>query len=137
MVLMAGVVVDAAIGWLVQSILGNLFTEKLEAWDRRVGLADDVEKLKSDMRYVQMVLAAARGRKIENGPLMQSLGDLKQLLYEAEDVMDELDYYSIQEQVISGEFVTHINSICFVVNCKVCLVHMFCVIGQPNLISWF
>ena len=94
--------VDAAIGWLVQGILGNLFTEKLEAWTQRIGLADDVDKLKSDMRYVQMVAAAAKGRKIENEPLAQSLADLKELLYDAEDVMDDLDYYRLKEQVQSG-----------------------------------
>ncbi|KAK8449677.1 hypothetical protein SEVIR_7G253150v4 [Setaria viridis] len=97
-----GAVVDAAIGWLVQSILGNLFTEKLEAWTRRVGLANDVEKLKSAVRYVQMVVAAAKGRKIENEPLARSLSDLRELLYDAEDVMDDLDYYRLKEQVESG-----------------------------------
>lgn len=97
-----GAVMDAAIGWLVQSILGNLFTEKLEAWTRRVGLANDVQKLRSDMRYVQMVVAAAKGRKIDNEPLALSLADLKELLYDAEDVMDDLDYYRLKEQVESG-----------------------------------
>lgn len=90
---------DAAIGWLVQSILGNCFNEKLEAWTCTVGLADDVEKLKSAMRYVQMVLDAAKGRNIKSEPLENSLGDLKELLYDAEDVMDELDYYRLQENI--------------------------------------
>ncbi|CAN6276961.1 unnamed protein product [Urochloa humidicola] len=97
-----GAVVDAAIGWLVESILGNLFTDKLEAWTRRAGLSNDVEKLKSAVRYVQMVVAAAKGRKIENEPLAWSLADLRELLYDAEDVMDDLDYYRLKEQVESG-----------------------------------
>jgi hypothetical protein len=97
-----GAVVDAAIGWLVQSILGNLFNEKLEAWTRRVGLANDVDKLKSAVKYVQMVVAAAKGRKTENEPLARSLADLRELLYDAEDVMDNLDYYRIKELVESG-----------------------------------
>jgi hypothetical protein len=97
-----GAVVDAAIGWLVQSTLGSFFTEKMEAWARGVGLAEDVENLKSEMRNVQMVLAAAEGRRIENKPLARSLRDLKDLLYDAEDVMDELDYYSLQQQIEQG-----------------------------------
>jgi len=68
--------VDAAIEWMVQSILGNLFNEKQEAWIHGVELADDVHKLKSAMRYVQMVVEAVKGRKIENVPLGMSLGDL-------------------------------------------------------------
>ncbi|KAJ1274038.1 hypothetical protein BS78_05G032700 [Paspalum vaginatum] len=94
-----GAVVDAAIGWLLQNILESLFTRQMEAWSHAVGLAEDVDKLKSEMRKVQMVLAAAGGRRFENKPLSQALDDLKELLYDAEDVMDELDYYRLQQRV--------------------------------------
>jgi hypothetical protein len=97
-----GTVVDAAIGWMVQSILGSFFTGQMEAWTREVGLAEDVEKLKFEMRKVEMVLAAAEGRRIDNKPLARSLDDLKELIYDAEDVMDELDYYRIQQQIEQG-----------------------------------
>jgi hypothetical protein len=49
-----------------------------------------------------MVVAAAKGRKTENEPLARSLADLRELLYDAEDVMDNLDYYRIKELVESG-----------------------------------
>ncbi|XP_044326119.1 disease resistance protein RGA2-like [Triticum aestivum] len=98
-----GTVVDAAIGWLVESILGNFFTGHMESWIREIGLAEDVEKLKFQMRYVQMVLAAAKGRRIDNMPLAQSLDDLRELLYDSEDVMDELDYYRLQQQIEEGK----------------------------------
>lgn len=101
-----GAVVDAAIGWLVQSILGSLFTAQMEAWAREVGLAEEVENLKSEMRNVEMVLAAADGRRIDNMPLARSLDDLKDLLYDAEDVMDELDYYRLQQQIQQGTSLT-------------------------------
>ncbi|KAK1685429.1 hypothetical protein QYE76_046277 [Lolium multiflorum] len=97
-----GTVVDAAIGWMVQSILGSFFTGQMEAWTREVGLAEDVEKLKFEMRKVEMVLAAAEGRRIDNKPLARSLDDLKELIYDSEDVMDELDYYRIQQQIEQG-----------------------------------
>ncbi|KAK1685430.1 hypothetical protein QYE76_046278 [Lolium multiflorum] len=98
-----GTVVDAAIGWMVQSILGNFFTGQMEAWTREVGLAEDVEKLKFEMRKVEMVLAAAQGRRIDNKPLARSLDDLKELIYDSEDVMDELDYYRLQQQIEQGK----------------------------------
>ncbi|CAN6374721.1 unnamed protein product [Urochloa humidicola] len=97
-----GTVVDAAIGWLVESILGNFLGGSFEAWIRGVGLAEDVEELKAAVRSVQMVVAAAKGRKIENKPLARSLDDLKELLYDADDVMDELDYYRLKLQVESA-----------------------------------
>ncbi|KAF7011112.1 hypothetical protein CFC21_025456 [Triticum aestivum] len=98
-----GTVVDAAIGWLVQSILDSFFTGRMEAWTRKIGLAEDVEKLKFQMRDVQMVLAAAEGRRIDNMPLALSLDDLRGLLYDSEDVMDELDYYRLQQQITEGK----------------------------------
>ncbi|CAD6258407.1 unnamed protein product [Miscanthus lutarioriparius] len=63
------------------------------------GARQDVENLESEMRNVQMVLAAAEGRTIDNKPLAWSLDELKELLYDAEDVMDELDYYRLQQQI--------------------------------------
>ncbi|KAM0855403.1 hypothetical protein ACQ4PT_049797 [Festuca glaucescens] len=99
-----GTVVDAAIGWLVQSILGSFFTGQMEAWTREIGLAEDVENLKLEMRNVEMVLAAAGRRRIEieNKPLARSLDDLKELIYDSEDVMDELDYYRLNQQIEEG-----------------------------------
>ena len=97
-----GTVVDTAIGWLVESILGSFFTGQMEAWTHEIGLAEDVEKLKFQMRYVQVVLAAAKGRSIDNMPLAQSLDDLRGLIYDSEDVMDELDYYRLEQQITEG-----------------------------------
>nr|AVK42825.1 Sr21 [Triticum monococcum] len=98
-----GTVVDATIGWLVQSILDSFFTGRMEAWTREIGLAEDVEKLKFQMRDVQMVLAAAEGRRIDNMPLALSLDGLRELLYDSEDVMDELDYYRLEQQITEGK----------------------------------
>ncbi|BAS91063.1 Os04g0620800 [Oryza sativa Japonica Group] len=95
-------VVDAAIGCLVQSILGSFFTEQMEAWTHEIGLAEDIEKLEFEMKAVERVLAAAEGRSIDNKLLAQSLGSLRDLLYDAEDVMDELDYHRLKHWIEKG-----------------------------------
>ncbi|KAJ1274035.1 hypothetical protein BS78_05G032400 [Paspalum vaginatum] len=107
-----GAVVDAAIGWLVQNILRSLFTQQMEVWSRGVGLAEDVENLESEMKRVQALLAAADGRMIRNKPLARYLDDLKELLYDAQDVMDELDYYRLQQQIEQGESYTDSDGSC-------------------------
>lgn len=94
-----GTMVDAALGWMVQSILGSFFNEQMRVWTHEVGLAEHVTMLESEMKSVQMVLAAAEGRSIDNKPLSDSLDELKELLYDSEDVMDELDYYRLQKQI--------------------------------------
>lgn len=98
-----GTVIDAAIGWLVHTILGSLFTEQIAAWTQKIGLSEDVEKLELEMRNMEMVLSAAEGRRIENISLAKQLGHLKELLHDSENVMDELDYYRLQEQIEEGD----------------------------------
>ncbi|KAL5227582.1 hypothetical protein ABZP36_015847 [Zizania latifolia] len=66
-------VVDAAIGWMVQTILGNFFSPQMQAWNHQAGLAEDVEMLESEMKSVQILLAAAEGRRIDSSPLSDSL----------------------------------------------------------------
>nr|CAH66984.1 H0714H04.11 [Oryza sativa] len=105
---LVGSVIDASIGWLVESILRSFFTGQMEVWTCEVGLTEAVEKLKFEVMNVEMLLAAAghaasEGIKIENKTLTQSLDDLRDLLYDADDVMDELDYYRLQEQIEKGE----------------------------------
>ena len=94
---------EAAIAWLVQTILATLVIDKLDAWIRQVGLADDIEKLKSEIRRVKMAVSTMKERGIGNEPLSESLALLQDHLYEADDVVDELDYYRLQQQVQGGK----------------------------------
>ncbi|XBJ04589.1 hypothetical protein VPH35_023500 [Triticum aestivum] len=93
---------EAAIAWLVQTILATLLVDKMEEWIRQVGLADDVERLQSEAERVEMVVAAVKGRAAGNRPLSRSLTRLKELLYDADDIVDELDYYRLQ-QLVEGD----------------------------------
>ncbi|EAZ32034.1 putative disease resistance protein At3g14460 isoform X1 [Oryza sativa Japonica Group] len=90
---------EGGIGWLVQTILENLDTDKLGEWIRQVGLTDDTEKLRSEIERVEVVTAAVKGRAIGNRSLARSLSRLRELLYDADDAIDELDYYRLQQQV--------------------------------------
>ncbi|VAH52045.1 unnamed protein product [Triticum turgidum subsp. durum] len=90
----------AAIGWLVQTIFATLKIDKLDAWIRQVGLADDIEKLKAEIWEVKkIVVTAAKGRGIGSELLDGPFALLEERLYEADDVVDELDYYRLQHQV--------------------------------------
>ncbi|XP_044318528.1 uncharacterized protein [Triticum aestivum] len=84
----------AAIAWLVQTILATLQIDKLDAWIRQVGLADDIEKLKSE---IKRVVSAVKGRGAD-----ESFALLVERLYEAERMVDEIDYYRLKDQVHGG-----------------------------------
>ena len=113
--------IEAAIGWVVESILGNFFTGQMQVWTREVGLSEEVEELETEMRSMQMVLAAAESSKIDNRPLSESLDELKELLYDAEDVMDELDYYRLQQHIEGGNTLINLP---FLVSCFMLLLHL-------------
>ncbi|TVU14782.1 hypothetical protein EJB05_38275, partial [Eragrostis curvula] len=91
--------VEAAVLWLAQTILANLLIDKLDEWLRQVGLADDTQKLRVEIEKVEMVVSAGKGRAIGNRPLARLLARLKELLYDADDVVDELDYYRLKHEV--------------------------------------
>ncbi|KAL5231675.1 hypothetical protein ABZP36_030451 [Zizania latifolia] len=78
---------------------GALGDDGMQEWTHQAGLAEDVAKLESEMKSVQILVAAAEGRRIDSTPLSDSLHELKELLYDAEDVMDELDYYRLQQHI--------------------------------------
>lgn len=90
---------EAAIAWLVQTILATLLIDKMEEWIQQVGLANEVKRLQSEVERVEMVVAAVKGRAARNRPLSRALARVKELLYDADDVMDELDNYRLQQQV--------------------------------------
>uniref|UniRef100_A0ACD5TZ54 Uncharacterized protein n=1 Tax=Avena sativa TaxID=4498 RepID=A0ACD5TZ54_AVESA len=89
----------AAIGWLVQTILASLQANKLESWVPEAGLAEKIGELRREVKRVGTVVADVKGTAIGDTPLAQSLGRLKELLYDADDALDELDYYRLQQQV--------------------------------------
>ncbi|KAL6651401.1 hypothetical protein ACP70R_010326 [Stipagrostis hirtigluma subsp. patula] len=91
--------VEGGVLWLAQSILGSLLVGKLEEWLRQVDLADDADKLRSEIERVEAVVVSVKGRAAENRPLTRSLRRLKELLYDADDLVDELDYCRLQHQV--------------------------------------
>ncbi|KAG8057915.1 hypothetical protein GUJ93_ZPchr0002g23079 [Zizania palustris] len=96
---LVGTVVDTAIGWMVETILGSFLPPQMQEWTQQAGLAEDVAMLESEMKSVHILVAAAQGRRIDSSPLSDSLHELKELLYDAEDVMDELDYYRLQHHI--------------------------------------
>ncbi|KAG8057911.1 hypothetical protein GUJ93_ZPchr0002g23567 [Zizania palustris] len=96
---LAVTVVDAAIGWMVHTILESFFSPQMQEWIHQAGLVEHVEKLEAEMKSVQILVAAAERGRIDSSSLSDSLHELKELLYDAEDVMDELDYYRLQHHI--------------------------------------
>ncbi|XP_037483586.1 uncharacterized protein LOC119362464 isoform X4 [Triticum dicoccoides] len=90
---------EGAVQWRADTILQTLRMDKLDAWIRGEGLSDDIEALKSEIDEVKATVSDVKGRAIGNRRLARSLAALKQKLFDADDAIDELDYYRLLHQV--------------------------------------
>ncbi|KAM3245524.1 hypothetical protein ACQJBY_056698 [Aegilops geniculata] len=88
-----------AIRWLLHTILPSLLGSKLDGWIRHAGLGSEVEGLRDEIHQVDGVVSAVNDRAARNRSVARSLATLKELLYAADDVVDELDCYRLQHQL--------------------------------------
>ncbi|KAJ3669474.1 hypothetical protein LUZ60_011424 [Juncus effusus] len=94
------------LGWFIPVIFDKYLTSKLEVWSSAVGLTEEIKRLKSQLRKVNLIVGSVQGKQITNEYLAQSIREIQQLVYDAEDLLDELLYYQIQEELEGGNRVT-------------------------------
>jgi len=96
--------VEGAVLNLLQTIMRNLNSdERMDAWFQQVGLADDAARLLAEVERVNVVMNDVKARVAESGPLPRSLSRLRDMLYNTDDVVDELDYFRLQQQAEADE----------------------------------
>lgn len=89
----------AAVGSLMSSLVDKAVTALLEAWAKRIGLGNEFETLKDQLVQLGALLISARGIRTNNNLLENLVQDLQQLAYRAENLLDELDYYRLEDEI--------------------------------------
>uniref|UniRef100_A0A0D9XZB9 AAA+ ATPase domain-containing protein n=1 Tax=Leersia perrieri TaxID=77586 RepID=A0A0D9XZB9_9ORYZ len=88
---------------VVSTALAPITDGLLEPWLASSKLGTNVRELKLELLYAQGMLTSAQDRRdvndISNLALEQLLLELRHLAYAADDLLDELDYFRIQDEL--------------------------------------
>ncbi|KAG8043576.1 hypothetical protein GUJ93_ZPchr0458g22448 [Zizania palustris] len=85
--------------WVVSKALSLLSDQFMEAWMDNSELTANMENIKTELLRAKSILDTASGSEIHNTSLATLLQMLRGLVYEADDVLDELDYFHIQDEL--------------------------------------
>ncbi|CAL9157350.1 unnamed protein product [Musa hybrid cultivar] len=87
-------------GWFIQVIFDKFLSSKLQTWAVNSGIGNDLDKLRVAMLRIRSVLSSAE--KTQSDGLVGWMKELRDVAYDAEDLLDELEYRRLQQQ-LDGE----------------------------------
>ncbi|KAJ8648697.1 hypothetical protein MRB53_001720 [Persea americana] len=92
-------VVEAALSALFQGLFDKLALPSLKKLGLLFGVANEAKKLSSTLSRIQSVLSDAENRQIKEESVRLWLSELKDVAYDAEDILDELEYIALQSKL--------------------------------------
>ncbi|XP_038723836.1 putative disease resistance protein RGA3 [Tripterygium wilfordii] len=85
---------------VAENILGKIASLALQEVSLACGLERDLKKLEDNLTIIKVVLLDAEEKQAQSQALRLWLGRLKNFCYDAENVLDELEYEGLRKQVV-------------------------------------
>ncbi|XP_044479412.1 putative disease resistance protein RGA1 [Mangifera indica] len=99
---MAGTIVPD----IAEKLLAKLITLASDEVSLAFGVKNDVEKLADTLNTIKVVLLDAEEKQNHNPKLRVWLEKLKEVCYDAEDVLDEIEVENLHNQVVNRQSIT-------------------------------
>ncbi|XP_031249196.1 putative disease resistance protein RGA1 [Pistacia vera] len=97
---------ETIVSAIAEQVLGKLISlasnEMCLAW----GVKNDAQELVDTLTTIKAVLLDAEDKQIHNEKLKVWLGKLKEICYDAEDVLDEIEVEDLRKQVVNRQGIT-------------------------------
>jgi len=91
---------DAFTSEIAKSLLGKLGSFSVQEFCLAWGLEADVARLEKRLSAITAVLSDAEQKQSKNDRIRFWLNDLREVLYDAEDVLDEIECETLRRQVV-------------------------------------
>jgi len=85
---------------IAKSLLGKLGSFAVQEFRLAWGLEDDLARLEERLKAINVVLSDAEKQQSKNDRIRLWLHMLREVLYDAEDVLDEIECETLQRQVV-------------------------------------
>ncbi|KAJ8648699.1 hypothetical protein MRB53_001722 [Persea americana] len=95
----ASMVVEAALSALFQGLFDKLALPSLKKLGLLFGVEREAKKLSSTLSRIQSLLSDAEDRQIKQESVSLWLSDLKEVAYDAEDILDELAFIALRSKL--------------------------------------
>ncbi|XP_027367519.1 disease resistance protein RGA2-like [Abrus precatorius] len=88
---------------VAESLIGKLASRAMEEASLAMGVYDDLREMKQTISFIKAVLLDAEQKQHQNNQLREWLTQIKHVLYNAEDIVDDFECEALRKHVVKTQ----------------------------------